>query len=165
MAKTKKPTLREALAEFIECVETAGAVRRDRLGNYHPGADDTWTDLGDAYVRACYALGKSPVIRESQDEEPPSPEVEQLVAVCEVRRLEPGDLDTAVHDLAQEIGLGELNSRKDEDDQEEHIATQEAAASDINNGGLEAQVAFLLEHNGFEATRELLLGLEREGSL
>ena len=52
--------------------------------------------------------------------------------------------------------MAELNSLEDEGDQEEHITTQEAWASDINNGGLGAQVAFLVEHNGHEGTRDLL---------
>jgi hypothetical protein len=62
MAEAKKPTLRDALRDFIACVEATGGVREDRQGNYHPAADDAWTDLGDAYVRACEAVGKRPVV-------------------------------------------------------------------------------------------------------
>jgi hypothetical protein len=81
---------------------------------------------------------------------------ERLMALAEGLGLEPADLDDAVHDLAQEVGLGELNGLGNAQDQEEHIAAQEASASHTNNGGLDAQVAFLLEHNGHDGTRRLL---------
>lgn len=87
---------------------------------------------------------------------PPNLPVEQLLALAEELGLEPADLGDAVHDLAQEVGLAELNSLEEDVDQDEHITTQEVRASDINNSGLESQVAFLLEHNGHEDTRRLL---------
>jgi hypothetical protein len=67
-----------------------------------------------------------------------------------------------VHDLAREIGLGRLHSTGDADEQEARIATQEAAATAIDNGGLAAQVAFLVEHHSDDATPELPRGLERD---
>jgi hypothetical protein len=49
-----------------------------------------------------------------------------------------------------------LNSLEEDLDQEEHITTHEVWASNINNDKLEAQVEFLLEHNGYDDTRQLL---------
>jgi hypothetical protein len=58
--------------------------------------------------------------------------------------------DDAVHDMAQEAALGELNSLEDEDAQDEHITETERRASSINNGGFEEQIEFLLE-SGYSA--------------
>lgn len=46
-----------ALLSFLETVEATGGVDPDTMG---PVAAPTWTDLGEAYVEACDALGHSP---------------------------------------------------------------------------------------------------------
>jgi hypothetical protein len=53
-------------------------------------------------------------------------------------------LDMMVYDNAQEDTLGDLNETDDEDKQEEIISGSEARASDINNGGFEEQILYLL---------------------
>jgi DNA-directed RNA polymerase subunit RPC12/RpoP len=63
----KEPTAREALTAFGDCIEATGGVRIDRLGNAHPRADQEWTDLGNAYLLACRALGREPVTRRDED--------------------------------------------------------------------------------------------------
>lgn len=52
--------LERALLEFIEAIEATGGVRRDPEGFYAPVADEEWTDLGEAYLTACAALGRKP---------------------------------------------------------------------------------------------------------
>jgi hypothetical protein len=47
--------------------------------------------------------------------------------------------------VAQECGLGDLNELEDPDEQEAHIGSVEESASEINNGGLEEQIRFLLK--------------------
>jgi hypothetical protein len=81
--------------------------------------------------------------------------VERLVAYAEQLGLESADLDLLVHDAAQEAGLGALNALEG-DDAQEGLAAVEAEAAAVNNGGLEAQVAFLLGHDSEENVRELL---------
>jgi hypothetical protein len=92
--------------------------------------------------------------------EPPNTEVEQLLALAKALGLEPDDLDDAVHDLAQEVGPVELDILEDELGEEayeeEYITAQEEWAIELYCRGLEDQVAFLLEYNGYEGTRELL---------
>src|SRR5690348_10089384 len=79
-----------------------------------------------------------------------------LVDLAEELGLESSDLDDVVHDCAQDGGLDVLNTLVGEDDQEEHIREVEADTSSINNGGLEAQIDFLLTHNGHAEVRALL---------
>lgn len=52
--------------------------------------------------------------------------------------------------MMQELHLDELNSIEDEDEQLDHIEEVESMASDINNQGQAAQLAFLREQ-GYEA--------------
>jgi hypothetical protein len=82
--------------------------------------------------------------------------VEELVAYAEQLGLESADLDLLVHDVAQEAGLGALNSLEGDDAQEGHVAAVEAEAAAVNNGGLEAQVAFLLDHDSADNVKDLL---------
>jgi hypothetical protein len=56
-----------------------------------------------------------------------------------------GSLDDLVHDTAQDVGLGDLNELDDPDEQESHIGSVEESTSEINNGGLEEQLRFLLK--------------------
>jgi hypothetical protein len=94
---------------------------------------------------------------------PSESEIADAVEEAEDRGLTEQDLDEPVHDLVQELGLGELNSIEDEDEQEGHISAGERFASRINNGGLERQVAFLLQHNGgLEGVRQLFRQMTKE---
>lgn len=53
-----------ALNALIETIEGTGGVTRDTKGNLVPVADEDWVDLAHAYVQACTALGREPVIVE-----------------------------------------------------------------------------------------------------
>jgi hypothetical protein len=53
-------------------------------------------------------------------------------------------LDDMVHDAAQSEHAGDLQILKDFDDQEDHISDAERYASDVNNGGYEDQIDYLL---------------------
>ena len=53
-------------------------------------------------------------------------------------------LDDMVHDTAQSGGLDELNTLDSDDDQEDHISGIESGASEVNNGGYEDQIDYLL---------------------
>jgi hypothetical protein len=81
---------------------------------------------------------------------------ETLLAHAEKLGLQAEDLDGAVHDLAQESALEELNALDNPRDQEAHISAREEYASAINNGGLEAQLELLLGHNSADEVRRLL---------
>jgi hypothetical protein len=70
----------------------------------------------------------------------------RLVALAESLGVQDEDLDSAVHEMVQESALDKLNSLDEPEDQEEHIEAGEHRASEINNRGLPAQIAFLLEH-------------------
>lgn len=85
-------------------------------------------------------------------------ERETLRLVNLASRLCLGDaaLDEEVHALSQELTLGELSSTAAPDEQEEIIAAAERAGSSVNNGGIEAQVEFLLEHNGAGEVEEMI---------
>jgi hypothetical protein len=89
-------------------------------------------------------------------------QIEDFVEYAEGLELDSADLDPAVHDCAQEAGLGTLNSLADAAEQEDHIGAVEADASAVNNGGLEAQIAFLLEHDSAEEVQALLHHLARD---
>jgi hypothetical protein len=57
--------VRDALEEFVECIEqTGGLVADPDHEGYEgvPNADPEWGDLGDAYISACKALGRKPMI-------------------------------------------------------------------------------------------------------
>jgi hypothetical protein len=80
----------------------------------------------------------------------------RLVALCEELCLGDDALDEVVHDLAQEDTLDELNGTDNEDEQEDIISGSEERAGDINNGGFEDQVKFLLERCGARETERII---------
>jgi hypothetical protein len=90
----------------------------------------------------------------------PQKRIWELVRLAEKLGLQSADLDLAVHDCAQEVELPALNALEDEDAQDDHITSVEQHAAAINNGGLEAQIGFLLEHSSRADVRELLSQLE-----
>jgi hypothetical protein len=54
--------MRNALENFIGTVEATGGVCLDEEGHYVPVADPEWMDLGGAYLVACAALHRQPMI-------------------------------------------------------------------------------------------------------
>jgi hypothetical protein len=63
-------------------------------------------------------------------------------------------LDELVHETAQELGLSDLNEIGGLSKQEEHLAAVEAQASEINNGGFERQIEYLLQASVAKQTVE-----------
>jgi hypothetical protein len=62
--------LRNALRNFTNTIEATGGVRRrDTRSCVYPAADKAWTDLGEAYMAACKATGKMPMLNAQDDEE------------------------------------------------------------------------------------------------
>jgi hypothetical protein len=57
--KTESP-VKKALREFVDAINATGGVTTDRKGYTVPVADQEWIDLGDAYDKACEALGVKP---------------------------------------------------------------------------------------------------------
>ena len=78
--KSKRKDLEQALAQFVEAIEATGGVAREVSGLLAPVADPEWVDLGEAYARACAALGREPVVADHAGEVARSPglESEQL---------------------------------------------------------------------------------------
>lgn len=68
----------DALRLFVDAINATGGLVINDDGVEAPAADESWTDLADAYLRACEALGVEPrnVERaaldelEAEDEEP-----------------------------------------------------------------------------------------------
>jgi len=58
--------MRGALQDFIETVEYTGGVLVDARGTIRLVDDPYWTDLADAYLRACRALDKEPMISKGE---------------------------------------------------------------------------------------------------
>jgi hypothetical protein len=83
-------------------------------------------------------------------------ELKRLLQVTRRLAIKSEDLDEFVHETAQEINLDRLNALEHPDDEDEHIREVEVYASEINNGGVEYQLAFLLRHRPFEAVKQLL---------
>jgi hypothetical protein len=66
--------MRPALDAFIETIEATGGCVRNEDGLVSPEGDPDWIDLGDAYVRACTAIGRTPRIAGAEDDE----EIEEI---------------------------------------------------------------------------------------
>ena len=59
--------VRVALLSIIETIEATGGCSCED-GLLVPVGDSDWTDLADAYVRACAAIGRTPLIDRAEDE-------------------------------------------------------------------------------------------------
>jgi len=61
-AKRKIDKMRAALRDFTGAIEATGGVTAspEDEGYTVPVADEDWIDLGEAYLKACEALGKKP---------------------------------------------------------------------------------------------------------
>jgi hypothetical protein len=54
-------TLRAALREFVHTIDATGGVLQLPSGLCAPCADEDWIDLGEAYLKACRALKRTPM--------------------------------------------------------------------------------------------------------
>jgi hypothetical protein len=61
--------VRAALDDFIETIEAVGGCLLNEAGVLAPIGEPEWTDLADAYVRACNAIGRIPQIDRTEDME------------------------------------------------------------------------------------------------
>ena len=59
--------MRAALDGFIETIEAVGGCLLNEAGVLAPVGEPEWTDLADAYVRACNAIGRIPQIDRTED--------------------------------------------------------------------------------------------------
>ena len=55
---------RKALVSLVGCINAIGGIVCIDGQFFAPVIDLDWTDLGDAYIQACQALGIEPVIKE-----------------------------------------------------------------------------------------------------
>ncbi len=63
-----KVAVRNALENFCGTIEATGGVFQDpETLHWYPCGDPTWFDLGDAYLVACEALGRKPMVGEGGD--------------------------------------------------------------------------------------------------
>ena len=88
---------------------------------------------------------------ETEDYETTDAHVQRLIALVITPETPENALDELVHDHAQEQDLDDLNTEEDESHQEKAIGETERSASDINNGGFESQIRFLLTCYNMEA--------------
>lgn len=58
------PEIKKALEEFCRVIENADGVVLLKNGLHEPHGDRAWLDLGEAYIQACKALGRKPVVEE-----------------------------------------------------------------------------------------------------
>jgi hypothetical protein len=49
--------MKDALTHFVAAINATGGVVQTHDGFYAPVADVDWIDLGEAYEKACEALG------------------------------------------------------------------------------------------------------------
>lgn len=78
--------MRSALGAFIGTIEATGGCIRpgativgppgEEIVEYEddrpvPAGDEDWPDLADAYLLACRALGREPMVRDADDDEIP----------------------------------------------------------------------------------------------
>jgi hypothetical protein len=82
--------------------------------------------------------------------------LERLVELAEGLGVDETDLDEVVHECAQGETLDELNGTDAVEEQEEIISGSEERASEINNGGLESQIEYLLLRNSEAEVEELI---------
>jgi hypothetical protein len=109
-----------------------------------------WADTMGGWEAKCWtrlrtAISRAPVAREQQVPEATvsDDQIERLVDKADAAGLEPEDLDEMVHEFAASI------------------------AADVNNGGVEDQIRYLVDGMGVQQTEqqldELIEGQPREG--
>jgi len=92
---------------------------------------------------------------------PMSAELKRLLPIAHCLNFKSEDLDDFVHATAQAINLDRLNTLEDEGAQNEHILEVEVYAAEINIGGVEDQLEFLLRHNSFDEVERMLAPARR----
>ena len=63
------PSPREALDALIATIEATGGCVRDEGGFLAPAGEPDWIDLADAYLAACAALGRTPLVEGPEEAE------------------------------------------------------------------------------------------------
>lgn len=91
--------------------------------------------------------------------ENPNGDLRTLLDFCAQRGLKSDDLDDLVYDAVANDALPDINAESNDDGQEGLICDAEANASDINNGGLEEQLSFLLHGSNVNEVIQALNGL------
>jgi len=61
----KISALTRALESFCLTIEATGGVILDPRGLAEPVGDEEWADLGSAYLEACEALNRNPMINDA----------------------------------------------------------------------------------------------------
>ncbi|WP_030895950.1 hypothetical protein [Streptomyces sp. NRRL F-5053] len=85
-------------------------------------------------------------------------EATQLLALAQSLAVDPIDLDEAVHDAAAHCAAEEVNRSGGADDEVADNIYNEAghSAAEINNGGLERQVTYLVFQYGAAAAERIV---------
>jgi hypothetical protein len=83
-------------------------------------------------------------------------ELDRLIGLTIELGLPEDALDDAVYDCTQDQTLGELNATDDKDKQEHIIGSSEERASNVNSGGIESQIEYLLQHNDAATVVQLI---------
>ncbi|WP_156251005.1 hypothetical protein [Pseudactinotalea terrae] len=87
-------------------------------------------------------------------------EVATLLELANARGLTPMDLDDAVYDVADATASGRVNDdatfASTTEAQDHHYGLTDLDAADVNNGGLEAQVRYLVKELGAKSAREAI---------
>ncbi len=71
--------------------------------------------------------------------------IEALTELAKAEQWADDALDDLVHSIAQDNERDELNRLDRAEDQDEQIGSVEKNAAEINNGGHEAQISYLVE--------------------
>ncbi len=58
-----------ACRDFVDAIDATGGAVRFPDGFVAPDADHDWIDLGEAYLKACAALGRKPRVRRARRNE------------------------------------------------------------------------------------------------
>jgi len=155
----KKINLKVELVELLteyrksEGTDLSGAIR-DALTDLYDIASVGGLDIDERFQAAGEAYQDE---LEMKTLEGNDMKVDRLLKMASEVGIADDDLDEAVYDAAQESGLGTLNTIEGAVAQESHIAGKERSASDINNGGLESQIRYLLEGGTTEADIEKMI--------
>jgi hypothetical protein len=64
--------IRAALEEFADCIDATSGIYSEN-GLYYPVADPEWSDLATAYIHACEALGREPMVQTPEEEDATEP--------------------------------------------------------------------------------------------
>jgi hypothetical protein len=80
----------DPIAGFFNAIESTGGVARQRQGWYIPVVDEDWIDLGEAYVEACAAFGREPMVVEKTDPDDHDDEEDSDRPQSRSRHADPG---------------------------------------------------------------------------